>query len=78
MNVAKKVQIILKEQGRTQKWLYEQIISLVKIEEGENLQVTGYKNFNRKMIKDKLTAQEIIYIMKVLEINVMSFFNLEE
>lgn len=69
MNIAEKIKEILVQQGRSQLWLYEEMRKLMP----DAVKVTGYKNFNKKMNEDKLSSHELIYIAKLLNINLNEY-----
>ncbi len=70
MNIADKIREVLDEQGRNQKWLYEEMKKLMAI---NKVKATGYKNFNKKMNEDKFSSHELIYIAKLLNINLNEY-----
>lgn len=58
-------------EGRTLKYVYKEI-------KKTHTQYTSYENFIKKMTGDRLTAYDLIYICKVLNIDINVFKNIVE
>lgn len=63
-NIGRFILKVLENQGRKQKWLYEQYVEVLKTIGEEPV---GYKAFNRKINEDKLSAKELVIIATILD-----------
>ena len=70
MNISEKIKKVLNEQGRSQMWLYEEMKKLMT---SKGFKVKGYKNFNKKVNEDKLSSHELIFIGKIIGINLNDY-----